>query len=271
MPARTTRRRKAMGQHFLADGRVAERQVGHAELRPEDTVLEVGPGTGALTRRLAPRVRRLVAIERDAALARRLQDEFAQVPSVEVLTADATEFDYPTLGPIDKVVANLPYSVSTPITFRLLPLAWDVAVLMYQLEFAQRLAAEVGQKAYGRLSAARAYFATAELVETVPPGAFHPPPQVESGVVKLRRHRRPPFAVAEPEAYLELLRIAFSTRRKTLRATLRHQHRSLGLASPDAIEAVLDAWGRGGDRPERVPPAEFGRLSLLLAEARGHE
>jgi len=272
MPAlRTSRRRKALGQHFLADPRVADRQVARAELGPEDVVLEVGPGTGVLTRRIAPKVRRLLAIEKDPALAQRLRAEFDGVANVEIVEGDATEFDYASLGRFNKVVANLPYSVSTPITFQVLPLDWELAVLMYQLEFAQRLVAEVGRDDYGRLAAARAYFATAELVETVPRTAFQPPPQVASGVVRLRRHRQPPFPVSTPEAYLELLRVVFSTRRKTLRATLRHQHAALGIADPDAADQVLDAWGRGGERPERIPPAEFGRLSLLLAEARGHD
>lgn len=270
-PARTSRRRKALGQHFLTDSRVAERTLGFAELTPEDVVLEIGPGTGVLTRRLAPRVRRLVAVEKDAALARRLAAEFEGVANVEIVEADAVELDYATLGPFGKVVANLPYSVSTPITFRLLPLAWTTAVLMYQLEFAERLVAEVGRDAYGRLSAARAYFAQAELLERVPRTAFQPPPAVASGIVRLRRHRTPPFPVASPAGYLELLRLVFSTRRKTVRASLAHAPQAVGLHDAAAVDHVLEAWGRGGDRPERVPPVDFGRLSLLLAEARGHD
>ncbi len=233
-------------------------------------VLEIGPGPGALTRRIAPHVRRLVAVETDAELVRRLSAEFAAQPHVEIHHADATKLDWKTLGPFNKAVANLPYSVSTPITFRLLPEAWTLAVLMYQDEFARRLVAEVGQNAYGRLSAARAYYATAEMVETVPPTAFQPPPKVRSAVVRLRRHRAPPFEVADEAAYLELLRIVFSTRRKTLRSTLRHQHEALGVPHPGTLERLVEAWGRGADRPEQVSPADFGRFTFLLAEARGH-
>lgn len=270
MPPRTSRRRKALGQHFLADLRVAERQIRYADLGADDTVLEIGPGTGVLTRRIAPHVRRVVAVEKDAALARRLEAEFGGASRVEVRQADATRVDWSSLGPFNKVVANLPYSVSTPITFRLFHGAWDVAVLMYQIEFARRLVAEVGQDAYGRLSAARAYFAAAELLETVPRGAFQPPPRVDSGIVRLRRHRSPPFPVADEDLYLRLLQVVFSTRRKTLRATLRHQHRGLGLDDPDTVDRVLDAWGHGRDRPEEVAPADFGRLTLHLARGRGH-
>lgn len=270
MPAAGARRRKAMGQHFLTDPRVAERAVGYAALEPQDVVLEIGPGTGVLTRRLAAQVRRLVAVEKDGALACRLQEEFADRPHVELLEADATRLDLGALGPFTKVVANLPYSVSTPLTFQLLPLPWTTAVLMYQEEFARRLVAEVGQPAYGRLSAARALFASAQYLETVPAGAFQPTPRVDSALVRLTRHRRAPFAVSDPDRYLDVLRILFSTRRKTLRATLRQQHRALGLASPEAADRVVEAWGWGAERPERVAPLEFGRLTLLLEEATGH-
>lgn len=271
MPARTKRQRKAMGQHFLTDVRVAQRTVDAAELTSEDVVLEVGPGTGVLTRRLAPKVKTLLAIEKDADLVKRLLLEFPAESNVRIIEGDATDFDYAALGPFRKIVANLPYSVSTPITFRLLPLQWEVAVLMYQSEFAERLVAEVGKPEYGRLSAARAYFATAKLLETVPRGAFHPPPKVTSGIVRLQRHRNPPFAVSNAQAYLDLLRVVFSTRRKTVRSTLTHQHAQVGLNDAEAVDRVLDTWGRGADRPERVPPADFGKLSILLAEARGHE
>lgn len=269
-PARTRRQRKALGQHFLTDVRVAERQLGYADLQPDDVVLEIGPGPGVLTRRIAPRVGRLIAVEKDEALARRLQMEFAQNDRVSIIAGDATEVALGSLGSFNKIVANLPFSVSTPITFRFLPATWDLAVLMYQEEFARRLVAEVGQKTYGRLSAARAYFAAAEYLETVPRGAFQPPPEVNAGVVRLRRHRNPPFEVANADEYLELLRVLFSTRRKTIRATLHHQWKTLGLGGPEAADAVAQGWGRGSERPERVPPAELGRLSILIHEARGH-
>lgn len=270
MPPRTWRRRKALGQHFLIDTRVARRILDHAGLAPEDTVLEVGPGTGALTKLMAPRVKRLIAAEKDAALAKRLRLEFASAKHVEIVEADAAEDDLTQWGPFEKVVANLPYSVSTPITFQLLPLAWSLAVLMYQKEFALRLVADGPEDAaYGRLSAARAYFATTEYLETVPPGAFQPPPKVASSIVRLRRHPTRPFEVASPDAYLELLRVAFSTRRKTMRSTLRHQHRVLDIPDADTADRVLHAWGHGSERPEEIPPPEFGRLTLLLAEALG--
>src|SRR5688572_11593148 len=143
MPARGKRQRKAMGQQFLNDMRVAQRIVDAAQLTKEDVVLEVGPGTGVLTRRLAPKVGHLVAIEKDPDFVQRLALEFGPETNVRIIEGDATEFDYASLGPFRKIVANLPYSVSTPITFRLLPLPWELAILMYQSEFAERLVAEV--------------------------------------------------------------------------------------------------------------------------------
>lgn len=264
------RRRKALGQHFLRDARVADRQIEYAELEPDDVVLEIGPGTGFLTRRIAPRVARLIAIEKDSALAKSLLREFPESSNVRIVEADATRADLAAHGPFNKIVANLPYSVSSPITFQLLPLLWDRAVLMYQKEFADRLVAQVGHKDYGRLSAARAYFAAAEYLETVGRGAFQPPPEVSSAIVRLRRHRNPPFEVSSPTDYLELVRVLFSTRRKTIRSTLRHQARALGLASLDGVDPLLDAWGRGDARPEEVAPADLGDLSLRLARVKGH-
>lgn len=262
-------RRKRLGQHFLIDGRVADRAVRHADLAPEDTVLEIGPGTGVLTRRIAPRVRRLVAIETDPRLARDLQALGAAWPALEVVHADATKVDLGSRGPFTKVVANLPYSVSTPLTFQLLPLPVRFHVLMYQREFAQRLVAEVGQDAYGRLGAARAYWARAEYLETVPASAFSPRPDVASALVRLIPLAAPPFPVSSPRAYEDLLRILFSTRRKTIRATLRHQARALGLPDAAAADGVARRWGLADERPEAVAPADFGRLTLVLDEA-GH-
>lgn len=271
MPMATSRRRKAMGQHFLTDGRIADRIVAAADLDPtSDAVLEIGSGTGILTRRLAPKVKGLLCIEKDASLAHKLQLELATSGNVRVEEGDALEHTALIDGSHNKIVANLPYSVSTPITFRLLPAKWETAVLMYQEEFARRLAAEVGKPDYGRLSAARAFFATCDYLFNVPRGAFAPPPQVQSGVVRLRRHRRPPFEASSTEEYLELLRVAFSTRRKTLRATLRHQFKQLGLPGPEPAEHALLALGLAQQRPEQVAPADFGRLTLHLAEAKGH-
>lgn len=264
-PRRSPRARKRLGQHFLTDPRVADRTLEHARLEPHDVVLEIGPGTGVLTRRLAARCASVIAVEKDRTLAQGL--ERLQLPNLRVVAADATHVPLPELGAFNKVVANLPYSVSTPLTFRLLPLDVGLLVLMYQREFAERLVARPGESSYGRLAAACAYWAHAEYLETVPRAAFRPPPKVASALVRLTPLRPPPFPVASPQAYERLLRLLFGTRRKTIRASLRREWKALELPSPGAAERVALELGVGDRRPEEVRPAEFGQLSQALAEA----
>lgn len=259
----TSRRRHRLGQHFLTDVRVLERQLRYAELAPTDTVLEIGPGLGVLTQRLRDRVQKVIAVELDPHMIEELRRRGLEDENVTLVHGDAAQLDYTRLGPFNKVVANLPYSASSPITFQLLRLKFERAVLMYQLEFAERLVANQDSSNYGRLSAARAYFADAEILERVPRGAFSPPPDVSSALVLLRPHATAPFPVGSPDSYLELLRIVFSTRRKTLRATLRKQHAELGYGQHD-VEAVLAALGVADRRPEEMTPAELGALDHAL-------
>ncbi|MBI2077809.1 MAG: ribosomal RNA small subunit methyltransferase A [Euryarchaeota archaeon] len=267
--ARTSRRRRSLGQHFLTDRRVLERIVGHADLLPEDTVLEIGPGLGVLTRRLSETVRRVIAIELDPAMVEEIERQGLTAKNVEVFRGDAARFDYASLGRIDKVVANLPYAASSPITFQLFRVPFTRAVLMYQLEFAQRLTAAQGTDDYGRLAAACAYHAKAEILERVPPTAFTPPPEVTSAVVRLTPHAKPPFPVGSPGSYAELLRVLFSTRRKTIRATLKRHHPELGHAQWAPVEAALNGLAVAERRPEELTPQELGRLDATL-EALGH-
>lgn len=261
-------RRRRLGQHFLTDARVLERQIRYAELGSDDVVLEIGPGLGALTERLASRVRRVIAVELDPRMLSELERRGISRRNVQLHRADAAQLDYATLGTFNKIVANLPYAASSPITFRLLRTPFDVAILMYQHEFAERLVASPGSPEFGRLAAARAYYARAELLERVPPGAFRPPPRVDSAIVRLVRHPEPPFAVHSPESFEALLRILFSTRRKTIRSTLRRGHRSLGLPSWLAVEAALSARGLAGRRPEELTPPELGALDVALGRLR---
>lgn len=268
MPRPGPRTRRRLGQHFLTDARVLERQLGYAELAREDVVLEIGPGVGALTQRLAPRVRRVIAVELDPRMLAELERRGLTRQNVEIIHADAAKLDYSTLGPFNKVVANLPYAASSPITFRLLRTRFDLAVLMYQYEFAQRMVASPGSAEYGRLAAARAYYAQAELLERVPPGVFRPPPRVDSALVRLRPNPEPPFSVDSPESYENLLRVLFSTRRKTIRSTLRRGHKRLGISAWPPVEETLKARGFAERRPEELTPQELGALDVALGRLR---
>lgn len=265
----TSRARKRLGQHFLHDQRVADAIVASARLAPAERVLEIGPGHGVLTQRLISADCDVVAIEVDPELARALPRVAQHSPRLQVVCHDAVTFDYDSLGRFDAVVANLPYVVSSPIMFRLFRVRWKRAVLMFQREFAQRLVAAAGTPDYGRLSAACAYYASASYLRTVKPGAFTPAPQVDSGIVRLERFASPPFEVSSEQAYLDFLRVVFSTRRKTLRRSILDGRAALGLESltDEAAQAALDAWGDASLRPERVVPADLARLERTLREA----
>ena len=219
-----------LGQHFLVDGEVALRQVEFAEIDDDDTVLEIGPGTGMLTRVLAERAGKVYAVELDEALANSIRREF---PSVEVIVGDARTVDLPVF---DKVVANIPYYISSEITFRLLDIEFDSGVIMYQREFAERLCAEYG-RGISRLTINAAVRAECTLLEIVPRQAFKPIPKVDSALVGIL-----PRELDEhpDEAFLDrFLSAVFSQRRKRLSTTVAKTY-SL---DKDEVDALLPIPG----------------------------
>ena len=267
------RHRKELGQHFLRDEAVLDAVVGAADLRTGHKVLEIGPGPGNLTERLAKAVQpsgQVVAIEADGALAVALHRRW---PNVQVVTGDAVQQDLAGFGRFDRIVANLPYLISGPITVAFLDLLaapgtrWDRAVLMYQAEFAERLLAGAGDGSYGRLSVHAARRVKATKVRDVPPGAFDPPPKVDSMVVRLDPHPAPPFPVADEALWRAVVDGSFQQRRKQMRNTVPHAVAGLGVAK-DAALAALDGLGLASERPEQVAPATFAALVARLAEAR---
>ena len=197
---------RALGQHFLRDDAVAERMVGLVQPTQQDLVVEIGPGLGALTGRLARAAGRLLALEVDQVMATALCERFADAPHVEILLADARSFKYSGLSALKPhptgrvvVVGNLPYSVGKPILQALVEAGpvLDEMALMLQKEVAERVAAGPGGKTYGSLSVLTQLSCEARLAFTVPPGAFRPPPQVDSAVVHLRVRRVPPVPVGD--------------------------------------------------------------------------
>jgi len=215
--------RPPLGQHFLRDLRAVHTILSAAELSAEDTVLEIGPGRGVLTDALAGRVRRVVAVELDAALAARLQARAAS--HTDILHADFLKVDLPSLfapgARAVKVLGNLPYSITSPIFEKLLPwTGWQTGVFLVQQEVAERMKSPSGLRSFGILSLAVQLFAEVEALLTVKPGAFIPPPRVTSTVIRLRRK---PAADLPPEwipAFFDLAHGAFAHRRKTLANSL---------------------------------------------------
>jgi len=243
--ASSHRPRKRFGQHFLHDPAIVRRIVEAIAPAADDFIVEIGPGQGVLTRPLAARAARLAAIEIDRDLAAALAAE-----GIEVHVADALDFDFGTLPPGARIVGNLPYNISTPLLFHLARFAPRLRDLhfMLQREVVERMVARPSTPAYGRLSVMlQARFGMQKLFR-VAAGAFRPPPQVESAMVRL-------VPLAEPldpgtERFADIVRRAFSARRKTLR-------NALGLA-PGEFEAL------GIDprlRPENLSPADYVRIA----------
>ena len=244
MRSSSHRPRKRFGQHFLHDPRVLARIVDAIAPQPGDVLVEIGPGEGALTRPLLERAQALHAIEVDRDLAARLRE----LPGLTLHEGDALAFDFARLPAGMRLVGNLPYNISTPLLFQLARYADRVRDMhfMLQLEVVERMVAAPSTSDYGRLSVAlQARFAMEKLF-TVSRGAFRPPPKVESAVVRLTPLRAM-LAIDE-----DLLRRAFSARRKQLRNAL---------PGIDLAAAGIDARLR----PENLTPADYARLSALIA------
>jgi 16S rRNA (adenine1518-N6/adenine1519-N6)-dimethyltransferase len=258
---------RALGQHFLRDDAVAERIVGLVRPTPRDLVIEIGPGQGALTGRLAAACGRLIALEVDAELGARLRERFADAGHVQILDADARSYDYGGVAALKPdpagrvlVVGNLPYSVGKAILMALVEAgrSIDELALMLQKEVAQRVAAAPGGKTYGSLSVLTQMACEVTLAFQVPPSAFRPPPQVDSAVLHLRLRSAPAVPVADPARFRAVVRAAFAQRRKSLANSL-----AAGLSlSPDrAREAALAAGIDPGRRAETLSLAEFASLA----------
>ncbi|MHB8119393.1 MAG: 16S rRNA (adenine(1518)-N(6)/adenine(1519)-N(6))-dimethyltransferase RsmA [Methanothrix sp.] len=234
-----------LGQHFLMDRGATIRIATYAELKPEDNVLEIGPGTGNLTEALASRAGRVYAVEIDPDLAAQLSGRFS---NVQVIKGDALKVELPHYN---KIVSNLPYQISSKITYRLLSRPFETAVLMYQWEFAKRLAAAAGSEEYGRLAMVVGFFCRIEILEKVSKMAFRPVPQVDSAIVRLQpRLDRPE---ADPADFMRLAEGLFNNRRKKVKKGLA----ALG-AGPRAL-AELDA-ALLERRPEDLSPDEAASL-----------
>lgn len=220
------RPRKRFGQHFLRDARVIERIVAALAPKAQHHVVEIGPGEGALTRELIGKVAHLDVVELDRDLVAQLRESLPE--TVTIHSADALKFDFCTLAASANklhVIGNLPYNISTPLLFHLLDQAQCVGDMLFMLqkEVVDRLAAAPGGKDYGRLSVMVQYRCRVEKLFTVPPGAFQPPPKVDSAVVRLTPHTAPSVDVRDPEVFARVVQAAFSQRRKTLRNSLKGQ------------------------------------------------
>jgi 16S rRNA (adenine1518-N6/adenine1519-N6)-dimethyltransferase len=263
------RARKRFGQHFLRDRAVLARIADALALTGIETVVEIGPGRGALTDLLVERAARLVAVEIDRDLAAHLRARYADRPHVTIVERDVLEVPLGELAGDDFVLAgNVPYYITTPILFHALerPRARR-AVYLVQKEVADRVAAAPGSKAYGALSVNVQALARASIVCRVPPGAFVPAPQVDSAVIVVTPREDPAVAPDEERAFSRFVLDAFGMRRKQLRRVVR----SVGGLDAVAADAACVAAGLDGEvRPETLAAEDFARLLRAVQAARGH-
>ena len=252
MPA-LPRARKRFGQHFLTDRHYVARIVAAIAPAPGDAMVEIGPGTGILTEELAHRVDHLHVVEIDRDLARALRDRYPR-DKVEVHEGDALEFDFASLPGALRVVGNLPYNVSTPILFRMADVAERLrdCVFMLQKEVVERMVAQPATPEYGRLSVMLQYRFAMALALRVPPGAFTPPPKVDSAVVRMQPLGADRLRARDEAFFARIVAAAFMQRRKTLRNAVR-------AFVPEAAFAAagVDAGRRG----ETLSVAEFVALA----------
>ncbi len=261
------RARKSLGQNFLIDQNLQRKIVQSLEPGPDDEVLEIGPGPGALTRHLAPLVRRLVLVELDDGLAAALRAEFASDPRVSVINRDVLDVPLEEVSADPralKVIGNIPYNITTPILFSLLerhPRPRRI-VLMVQREVADRIAAPPGSRTYGALSVGVQAVATIERICNVSRNAFRPVPDVESAVIRIDPIDPPRLEPEMEVALRRLTRAAFGQRRKQFQRILRDAY----ALTPEDVATLEQRTGFDlRQRPETFAPGEFVRLTRTLA------
>ena len=262
---------KGFGQNFIVNPGVCPKIVEAAGIGPEWGVLEVGPGIGVLTRELARRAARVVAVEVDNRLPPLLAETLAGYDNVEIVMQDILKVDIAALirekfaGMPVAVCANLPYYITSPILMRLLEEKLPIRqiTVMVQKEAAERICAAPGTRQAGAISYAVAYYAKPQVLFSVQPGSFYPPPKVTSAVIRLEVHPEPPVPVPDEAAYFRLVRAAFGQRRKTAANAI-----SAGLGLPKAqVTAAMEQAGLPVTaRPEQLTLEQFAALSRALAQ-----
>ena len=265
---------KKFGQNFLIDGHVLDKIIAGAGVTKDDMVLEIGPGIGTMTQYLAEAAGKVVAVEIDRNLLPILQETLADYDNVKVIHADVLSLDLEKLvqeengGRPIKVVANLPYYITTPIIMALfeqhVPLA-NVTV-MVQKEVAARMKSGPGSKDYGALSLAVQYYAEPYIVANVPCNCFMPRPNVDSAVIRLTRYEEPPVQVKDEKMLFKIIRASFNQRRKTLQNGLNNSS-ELNFTKDQIAAAIAEAGFSPSVRGEALTLEQFAKLTDILLKA----
>ena len=234
-----------------------------AELRSEDIVLEIGAGIGNLTKRLSEKAIKVIAIELDPILVNVLHDQFDDIKNIDIIAGDALTIDFPKF---DKVISNLPYSISSEITFKLLHHKFKLGILMYQYEFAARMVSKPNCKDYSRLTINTYYFSDASILMEVPKEAFHPVPDVHSAVVKIVP-RSTPFEVRDEVFFMKFVAAVFSQRRKKIRNAIMNTNYILKIPSIRDLIAQLPT-NLINRRAENLTPEQLAEVANLIVDLR---
>jgi 16S rRNA (adenine1518-N6/adenine1519-N6)-dimethyltransferase len=245
--------KQKLGQNFLIDKNIAKLEVDYADINSDDVVLEIGPGHGILTELLAEKAKTVIGIEIDKKLIIKLR--LSMPDNVELLQADALKVDLEKIPRFNKIVSNLPYQISSPITFKLLNYNFSSAVLIYQKEFADRLVASPGSKDYSRLSVGVYYKANCELLRNVPNTCFEPRPKVDSSIIRLTPRTKAPFKIIDEKFFFDLIKYLFTYRRKKIKNTLDNFY-DFSLKDVPYLD----------ERVEDLTPEQIGELSNILFE-----
>ena len=264
---------KKFGQNFLIDTHVLDKIISAAHITKEDMVLEIGPGIGTMTQYLAEAAGKVIAVEIDRNLIPILEDTLSEYNNVRVINEDVLKLDLRKLadeengGKAIKVVANLPYYITTPIIMGLFEnhVPVESITVMVQKEVADRMQTGPGNKDYGALSLAVQYYAEPYIVANVPPNCFMPRPKVGSAVIRLTRHKEPPVEVKDEKLMFDIIRASFNQRRKTLANGLNNSDKIT--CSKEIITKAIEKLGKGASvRGEALSLQEFASLSNDIFE-----
>lgn len=264
---------KKFGQNFLVDSHVLDKIVSAAGITKDDFVLEIGPGIGTMTQYLAASARKVFAVEIDKALIPILEDTLKEFDNVQVINQDILKVDIKKLaeehndGKPIKVVANLPYYITTPIIMGLFEsqVPIDSITVMVQKEVADRMKVGPGTKDYGALSLAVQYYAEPYIVANVPPNCFMPRPKVGSAVIRLTRHEKPPVEVVDEKLMFRLIRASFNQRRKTLANGLNNSP-ELSYSKEEIQQTIEKCGFKAGIRGEALTLEDFAKLANVFSE-----
>jgi 16S rRNA (adenine1518-N6/adenine1519-N6)-dimethyltransferase len=254
---------KLLGQNFIVESSIFQSMASHASLDSDDVVLDIGAGLGFLSRFLASRCKSVLAVESAPRLVKVLREQLKDLTSVKVIEGDVLEVQLPCFN---KVVSTPPYHISSPLLSWLFKKNFDCAVLVFQKEFADRLAASVGSENYGWLAVVGYYYVEVELSDDVPKWMFYPQPEVDSIIVRLRQKKPPPFTLISEALFKRLVQSLFTQRNRKVRNAVLPFIKAASVGTTQDVTRMADAVPFSDKRVRELAPEDFGALTNALVE-----